>query len=307
MLLTADDIDFKKYLTEPTTAARVQSTTNFRDALHKELYDLSWRERGAFLPWRKFDQVRFPGGQVSMWIGMNGHGKSLMTSFVMQDFMVQNQKVCIASMEMRPADTLKRMLRQATGVATPSASTTDQWLKWADERLFIYDQQGTVDRDEMLAIIRYAATKFGVKHFVIDSLLKCQLAEDDYTAQKKFMDALCVCARDFDVHIHLIHHSRKPADEHSIPGKYDSRGSGTVPDQADHVFIVYRNKKKEFDKRAGKPVDDSLPDAILVVDKNRHLGWEAKIGLWVNTEAGTYHDTPDRIFHHVDIRTPVHV
>lgn len=307
MLLTADDIDFKKYLQEPTTAGRVQSSSQFREALHRELYDLEWKERGAYLPWRKFDQVRFPGGQVSLWLGMNGHGKSLLTSAVMLDFMVQGQKACIASMEMYPHDTLKRMLRQAVGVQTPSKTTTDQFLRWSDPRLFIYDQQGTVDRREMLAIIRYCAAKLGVQHFVLDSLLKCGLAEDGYSEQKEFVDSLCVVAKDFNVHIHLIHHSRKPADEHSIPGKYDSRGSGTIVDQVDHVFIVWRNKKKEFDKRANKPVDDSLPDCILVVDKNRHLGWEAKIPLWVNADTGTYHDASDRLFRATDMRLPVNV
>lgn len=307
MLLTADDVDFKSYLQEPTTAARVQSTSRFRDALHKELYDIEWRERGAFLPWRRFDQIRFIGGQVSLWLGMNGHGKSLLTSAVMLDFMSQGQKVCIASMEMYPHDTLKRMLRQAVGVQTPSKPTTDQFLKWSDPRLFIYDAQGTVDREEMLAIIRYCAAKLGVQHFVLDSLLKCNLAEDDYTMQKRFVDALTIVARDFNVHIHLIHHSRKPADENSIPGKYDSRGSGTVVDQVDHVFVVWRNKKKEFDKRAHKPVDDSLPDCILVCDKNRHLGWEGKIALWVNPDTGTYHDTSERLFVATDMRIPVNV
>ena len=307
MIFTTDDVDFKAYLKEPQTAARVQSASTFRESLHKELYDLTFRERGAFLPWRRFDQIRFPGGQVSLWVGMNGHGKSLLTSFVMLDFMAQGQKVCIASMEMYPRDTLKRMLRQAVGVQTPSKTTTDQFLNWADTRLCIYDQQGTVDRDEMLAIIRYSAKKLGVKHFVLDSLLKCNLAEDDYTAQKRFMDALCIVARDFDVHVHLIHHTRKPADENSIPGKYDARGSGTVADQADMVFTVWRNKKKEFDKRANKPVDDSLPDSILVMDKNRHLGWEGKIALWCSPDTGTYHDTSERQFTHVDLRMPVHV
>lgn len=307
MLLTSDDIDFKQFMQEPTTAARVQSAKTFRDALHKELYDLEWKERGAFLPWRKFDQIRFRGGEVSMWVGMNGHGKSLLTSQVMLDIAAQGQRICIASMEMRPQATLERMLRQAIGVVTPSVTTTDNFLKWADDKVYIYDQQGTVDRDEMLAIIRYSAKKIGVKHFVLDSLLKCGLAEDDYTQQKKFMDALCNIARDFDIHVHLIHHCRKPADEFSLPGKFDSRGSGTVPDQADHVFIVWRNKKKEFDKRANKPVDDSLPDAILVCDKNRHLGWEAKIPLWVSPQLGIYHDTSDRRFQPTDIRMPVHV
>jgi twinkle protein len=307
MILTADDVDFKEYLKEPTTAGRVRSSANFRDLLHRELYDLTWKERGAFLPWKKYDQIRFPGGQVSLWIGMNGHGKSLLTSYVMLDFMSQGQTVCIASMEMRPEDTLKRMLRQAVGTQTPSPATTDQFLRWSDKKLFIYDQQGTVDREELLAIIRYCRAKLGVQHFVLDSLLKVGLAEDDYTAQKKFMDALCNLARDFDLHIHIIHHSRKPADESQLPGKYDARGSGTVVDQADYVFMVWRNKKKEFDKRANKPVDDSHPDAILVVDKNRHYGWEGKIGLWVSSQVGVYHDTSERLVTHRDLRLPVNV
>lgn len=307
MLLTADDVDFRSFVDEPTTHGRVQTAPAFRDSLRRELFDKAWGNRGARLPWTRHDKIRFRGGEVTLWLGLNGHGKSLLSSQVIFDFVAQGQKAVIASMEMRPEITLKRMLKQTVASEHPSEEQTDQWLAFCEDRLWVYDQMGTVDRNELLAIIRYCRKKLGVQHFVVDSLLKCGIAEDAYTDQKKFVDALCTVARDFDIHIHLIHHSRKLGDETQLPGKMDARGSGTITDQVDQCLTVWRAKAKEADKRANREVDDSKPDALLVCDKNRHGEFEGKIGLWFTPGVGLFHDTHERIATRYDLRVPVDV
>ncbi len=104
--------------------------------------------------------------------------------------------------------------------------------------------------------------------------------------------------QDYDVHVHLIHHSRKLSDENTIPGKMDSKGSGAIVDQVDQCFTVWRNKKKEQQKQAGKEVDEKMPDAFVVCDKNRHGEWEGKVGLFYIPGACSYTEHPNKPMYH---------
>jgi twinkle protein len=153
---------------------------------------------------------------------------------------------------------------------------------------------GQTDPNHMLSIMRYAAKKLGIQHFVVDSLMKVVKGEDDYNGQKAFVDAVCAFAQDFNVHVHIIHHSRKLGDEMQIPGKMDAKGSGAIVDQVDQCFTVWRNKRKEQARQAGKEVDESMPDAIMVCDKNRHGDWEGKVGLFYLPGACSYSQYADQ-------------
>ena len=44
---------------------------------------------------------------------------------------------------------------------------------------------------------------------VLDSLMKCGIAEDDLNGQKAFLNKIAVAARDLDIHIFLVAHSTK--------------------------------------------------------------------------------------------------
>ncbi|MDO7919808.1 bifunctional DNA primase/helicase, partial [Pseudomonas aeruginosa] len=99
-------------------------------------------------------------------------------------------RFCIASMEMPARRTLQRMVRQASGMSCPSRGYIDAILDWLDGKLWIYDQLGTAKTGEMLEDFRYAARRYGVNHFIVDSLAKLGMAEDDYNGQKQAMEAL---------------------------------------------------------------------------------------------------------------------
>ena len=43
--------------------------------------------------------------------------------------------------------------------------------------------------------------------------MKCVKNEDDYNGQKYVVDELCAIAKDHEMHIHLIHHIKKLANE----------------------------------------------------------------------------------------------
>jgi twinkle protein len=192
----------------------------------------------------------------------------------MLDFLHQNQKVCIASFEMKPRATLARMCKQAAGAPQPTNRFVDAVINHATGRLWLYDKMGQTDPAHLLAIMRYAAKKLGIQHFVVDSLMKVVKGEDDYNGQKYLVDELCAIAKDHDMHIHLIHHIKKLASEDQTPGKFDAKGSGAITDQVDNMLIHWRNKKKEGDREVGKKVSEEEPDALLICSKQRNGEWE---------------------------------
>jgi twinkle protein len=286
MLITAKDIeDFEM----PQSVASIKDASTYVDEV-KEAFLNPVISQGDHLPWPKtHDNLRFRPGEVSLWMGINGHGKSMLTSHVMLDFLFQGSTVCIASFEMKPTATLRRMTRQALGLSGPTDKFIEQFHEWLKNKLWLYDQQGTVNPTELLKVIAYCAHVKGIKHFVVDSLMKCVKNDDDYNGQKEFVDRVTALARDLNVHIHLVHHSRKLADESQVPGKYDAKGTGGITDQVDQCFSVWRNKKKE--QRVARGEEDDGVDALLVCDKNRHGEWEGRVGLFFNHDGQFYGET----------------
>ena len=54
---------------------------------------------------------------------------------------------------------------------------------------------GSANTAEMIETFRYAARRYGVKQFVVDSLAKLGMAEDDYNGQKQAMESIVGFAR----------------------------------------------------------------------------------------------------------------
>lgn len=286
-LILNDDIDFSAYLAEAEPKSKIHKLDAWRHELIERI-ESGEQVLGAKLPWAKtHDYIRFRGGEVSLWQGINGHGKSQLLGQACLSFAQQNEPVCIASFEMKPVATIYRMLRQFAMNDRPSETAANKMIEWADQKFWLYDQLGTVNPAVLYGVIRYCANELGVKHFVVDSLMKCVRGEDDYNGQKNFVDTLTSIARDFDMHIHLVHHVRKGENEERLPGKFDAKGSGAISDQVDQVFTVWRNKKKERTVAAlvaqRMEIDEETadkPDAIVACDKNRHGGWEGLVNLW---------------------------
>jgi twinkle protein len=296
-----DDIDFAAYLDVTDASAKVKKASLWIDDAKADLF--AKREKKILLPWLKTrDVFDFRPGEVTLWAGQNGHGKSLITSQIALSLIGQDQKICIASFEMKPVTTIKRMARQFIGM-NPYAEEFqgedgrkmltdlyDQFGDWIDAWMWFYDQQGTADSQAVLGMTKYCAAELGINHVFIDSLMKCVKGEDDYNGQKMFVDQLTSIARDMNIHVHLVHHLKKPKDENEVPDKYDSKGSGSIVDQVDNVMLVWRNKAKEEDmKQHG--VNSKLhkdPDARLLCRKQRNGEHEPTVGLWFSQDAMQY-------------------
>lgn len=299
-----DDIDFSLYLRETDAQAKVKPASNYLQSLKDRLRGRK-AQKIVYLPWEKtLDNFDFRPGEVTLWAGQNGHGKSLVTSQVALSLMGQGEKVCIASFEMKPVMTLQRMARMYCGTNPFSPEYQgeeglsvieqlyDEFTEWTDSRLWLYDQNGTTASEKVIGMARYCAKELGLTHIFIDNLAKCVQAEDDYNGQKSFVDEMTAIAKDYGCHVHIVHHLKKPSKETDMPDKHDIKGTGASSDQVDNIFLVWRNKAKEEARKVGNHNKDTEPDAMLFCRKQRNYEGnsegEPSIALWFNKDAGQY-------------------
>jgi twinkle protein len=295
--IIADDLTLDKFA-EPTESEFVKPASMWLDEV-VDYFHAPKAAHGFGMGWEKTrDLIDFRPGEVTEWFGYNGHGKSAFTSQLALNFLADYQRVCIASFEMRPSATISRMARMASGEHKPSMEFLREFCAWLDGKLWIYDVHGAVKAHRVIACGRYAAT-LGVKHFFIDSLMKCVKGADDYNGQKDFVNDLCGLAKECSQHIHLIHHARK-GDEAIIPRKDDAKGAGEIADQVDNQIVVWLNKKKFDAQEQGFAYDETEPDAIVKCYKQRNGDHEPKFAFWMHRASMQYverrNDGPRRYF-----------
>lgn len=240
--------------------------------------------------------VGFNKGELTVWAGQNGAGKSLMLGQCCLDWVDQGHRVVLGSFEMSPVAVLKRMARQASGHRFPTEGWLEQFIRWlSHERRFLFiDHKGVLNPKRALAEVRYGIAEEGATHTVIDNLGKVVRGTEDYDAQKDFVNDLAGIASDTNTHIHLAHHMRKGDDANRVPDKFAVLGSGAISDFADQVILLWKNSKKVEDRNSGQPVDEEKPDGMLIVAKSRNNEWEGRVGLWHNPESMAFRTTPDK-------------
>jgi len=218
---------------------------------------------------KDLDWFEFRSGEVTVWTGYNGHGKSLMLSQVLLGLMQQGDRVMVFSGEMTPERQLKRTVKQAAGLDRPSMPYIDAIGAWLHDKQWFFNVVGSAGIDRLLAVFLYGSKRYGMRHFVIDSLMMTDVPEDgpgSMTAQKEAVRKICDFARRNGVHVHLVAHPRKGADESKGPGKLDVAGSSKITDGADNVFTVWSARKDENDPDH----DPDKPDAKLELQKQRN-------------------------------------
>lgn len=236
---------------------------------------------GMRLPWEKTHRdIRLRPSEISVWAGINSHGKSIALSHVCVDGVAQGERFCIASMEMKPRKLGRKMYQQILGFDNPSDADGMKAVEFLTDHVWMFEAYGTTKAERVLEVFAYARKRYGVTHFIVDSLAKCGFGEDDYNGQKAFVDRLMEFAGEHDVHVHLVVHMRKRDDENKIPGKMDIKGTGAITDMVHNVFIWWRNKPKEEDN---KPQYDF--DAALNCVKQRETGVEPLLGFYWHGES----------------------
>ena len=274
---------------------KVKSTDIFADDLVK--YFGEEIHSGKSLGWVKTeDKFRVRASELTILTGVSGHGKSMWLSQVILSMMRQQTRCLIASLEMRPVLTLARMITQALGSPEPTDDYIRKFCERAKDKLYIYDQLGTTTSDDMIATLYYGKHVLGVDVFIIDSLMKISnISEESLEAQKLFTDRLAVTARDLNISIFLVAHTRKLKDESEIPDATNIMGSSHIRNLCDNIICVWRNRYKEKLIEEGKTSDDELkiiPDAKVFVQKQRNAQWEGSFNFWFDQKGLKYKESP---------------
>ncbi|MBQ5150366.1 toprim domain-containing protein [Citrobacter freundii] len=252
------------------------------------------KEQSLFYsPWECLNHnFAFRQAELSLVNGVNGHGKTEVVGHVALEAMRQGVKTCIASLEIKPGILLKRLTRQSTCLKLPPQLEIESAFKFYDDRLWLFGLTGTAKADRLIEIFTYAWKRYGIELFIIDSLMKCGIGDDDYNGQKAFVDALCDFKNKTNTHVILVTHSRKGDSEEKPTGKMDVKGSGSITDLTDNLFIIWRNKVREKaiqKEQQGEELDDKerkalgAPASVLMLEKQRNgEGWEGGIPLYLD-------------------------
>lgn len=283
-------IDLSQF-TEPENVHQVRDASRFK----KRTVDILNHKNqavGVPMPWLKTrDLIELRPGELSIWTGYKGHGKSQLLSQVMLHCMRLNQRVLIVSPEFKPEEVLARKCRQESGSSRPPQQFVDDWFDYAGKRLWLFDHQGALQADNVVALCRYAAATLEINHIVIDSLMKCGIGvgSDDYSRQKHFVDKLQNVAHQAGPHIHLVAHARKSASDDQPAGIHDVKGTSEIGDMAENVFSVWRNKPKHKAMSTGDQSKAHEADALLICEAQRNgSGWNGSLQFWFDPQSGQY-------------------
>lgn len=243
----------------------------------------------------------FFAGELSVWTGRRGIGKSTILSQLLLSAIDQGHRVCAYSGELDKAQFREWTYLQAagpenigyqddplTGKRLPTVKPAVDKLisEWLRERFWLFDLERNTrhDPEAILSQFSYAKMRYGADVFLVDNIMavdfRCVRENDFYREQSKFTQALASFAKRQHVHIHLVVHPRK-----SSAGKAgevtadDVHGSGDITNRADNVFFLTTHAVAEGQK------------PMLVTLKNRDFG--SKINQWLDFDKKSRRFFPD--------------
>lgn len=202
----------------------------------------------------------FRPGEVTIWSGISGHGKSTLLMQATLGLAQQGMRTTVFSGEMPAWALAKKMAKQVTALDRPSPGFLEAALEFAGRSVFILDHKAigkesgeiTTTLDNVLSEFSTFVAARGCRHFIIDSLMLLDDVPADgpnaLTMQRQAMVRIKDFAMQHNVHVSVVAHPRKGASEKDIPGKMDIAGSGTLVNLADNLFVVWaahRDKEPE--------------------------------------------------------------
>lgn len=270
--------------------------SNFADAVANLFWPIDGLEPGYRLPFVRAEKLVFRPGELSEWVGASGAGKSQLLSYALIAMAQQGAKVCLASLEMAPAQLLRRLVKQAGNIDRPTERYIRDVIGWLDKWLWLYGLVGKAPVSRLIEVFEYARARYGCDVFGIDSLMRLGVGSEDYEGQEKAVFDLVNWAVSKGVHIHLVAHARKSdrSSASAVPDIEDIKGTSEIGNNAANIIGIWRNKRFEEEIRvttekaekgdlaAREQLEEmSLKPPVTVnVAKQRNGDWEGKFGLW---------------------------
>ena len=265
MVINGDDLD---NYAESDEAAHIKNAADYEDAVWEHIQRPE-TAKGAYFPWTKTrSDIRHRPGEFTLYSGKEGTFKSMLTGMVHLGFAMQGQSCVIASMEMTAEETLERLEYQALGTSQPTREYHREFYKWADGRIYIYEQGGVVSPKRLIGLSKYAINHLGINNVLIDSLMTVDFQAGSsfelIEKQTSFVRELVAFAKSSRGHISLIAHLKKTTPGHQ-PTTDDIDGSKKIPNLAQNIFFLTNNLKKETE------ITKPTPDPAIAEDADVFL------------------------------------
>jgi|TARA_R110000803_G_scaffold192312_1_gene255131 twinkle protein len=292
LTITKDTLQKGGYYEEETDF-KVKST----DTLLPDVINYFKEEKGAgfSLGLQKTDQdynFLIRKGEVTILTGSSGSGKTTFLSQVLLNLM-DYTNVLVASMEMKPVLQIAKMIQQ-TGLSNPTTQGIEEFCDKYKDKLWLFNAQGTTTENDLVASLNYGKHILNVDVFVIDSLMKVDsIAEDDYGSQKKFINKISCIARDLNIHVFIVAHTKKLSDDTVIPDASHILGSSHIRNLTDNILCLHRRKdiEKKIELKELEEGDNPCT-CYLMVQKQRNHSFEGTFGLWFNKESQRFKERP---------------
>ncbi len=300
--VTKEDMDECLRTAEGLDPAGLRRPSDLKDRVIYLFWPAEGDHVGYSLPYEKLaGKFLLRPAELTLWSGASGHGKSQLLSDCVPHWVKQGSRICIASLEMKGEQTLKRLTKQTGGTDRPTARFIGDVLNWLDQGLLIYDHVGKAGIPALLEVFDYARAKYGCDQFIIDSLMRVGIAQDDYNGQEKAVFQLVDWTIANNVHVHLVAHSRKgDKDRAGAPETEDIKGAMEIGANAFNIVSVWRNKAHEEKLKAAKTDEERAelnekPSVVINIAKQRNGDFEGKVGFWFDQKTYRYHTTSNKM------------
>ncbi|WP_409361088.1 toprim domain-containing protein [Bartonella heixiaziensis] len=272
----------------------LRRASDYKDQVIGLFWPTPEQHLGYTVPYPKLNgKLYFRPAELTLWSGASGAGKSQLLSDCIPHWISQKSRLCIASLEMKGEQSLRRLTKQTGGVEQPTTEMIERVLHFLDEGLLLYEHVGKSSVDTLLDVFDYCRARYGCDQFIIDSLMRLGISSDDYAGQEQAVYKMVDWAVLNAVHIHLVAHARKGGLEKDIPGTEDIKGASEIGANAFNIITIWRNRPLE-DKifaaslREEKAELAKRPGVIMNIAKQRSGDFEGKIGLWFDPKTYRY-------------------
>lgn len=268
-------------------------------AFENRVVHLFWPARGEqigySLPYSGLSgRLIFRPAEFTLWTGGTGDGKSMILSDCIPHWIRAGSRICLASLEMKPEMTLKRLVKQTGGVDRPAIAYIHQVFEYLDRGLLLYEKVGKQGTAAILEVFDYARAKYGCDQFIIDSLMRLGISAEDYDAQEKAVFQMVQWTVEHNVHLHLVAHARKAGKDRGVPETEDIKGTSEIGGNAFNVVALWRNRKLEPDaSQEQRPEFTDDPGVTINVAKQRNGDFEGKVKFFFSLKTNQYFSVSD--------------
>jgi len=219
-------------------------------------------------------------GEVTAICGYPGSGKS---TYLDQELLYQAQhgfKSCLVSLEMDSEQFLLWMCTQWCKKETPGENDIHNFCINYGHDISFLDITGFIDKILIWDAFKFAARKYGIKFFAIDSLMRINFkgnsSEHIYNEQKNFLSDCKDFAMENGCHVFIIVHPKKKGSIKEELNGMDIFGSSATYNLIDNLVFIWKNSDTEKTE--------------IYTEKNRVHGDNDRVYLDFNKQHRTFYE-----------------